>query len=192
MLFFAIAVSKKSVAEAEEGLAWELELMGDLQWLPKYSGESLDQLLALTGQYRVDSILETIEMVIVHKAIRAGAEALAHEEEQILAVAALDREVQDGGYAQFFLNYSARYVPIIVRTLEQIGCPAIAEITARAIAALGTKDLALETLSDAVATANQTLENELTECDRLYFKSQEDITGRLFEFIQANAKNIHL
>src|SRR2546421_9028027 len=106
--------------------------MPDLQWLDRYNGESFDELVALEGSYRIDSLVLAFEEAMDQKAARVGENKLTGEERVILAVEALERELNNGGYGQFFLNTPA-YAPIIVDALRRIGCPKVAEITDRAV-----------------------------------------------------------
>jgi hypothetical protein len=46
---------------------------------------------------------------------------------------ALDREANNGGYDQFFVNSSRKYASTIVGALERTGCHATAALTQRAI-----------------------------------------------------------
>jgi hypothetical protein len=94
---------------------WELP-MPDLQWLDGYSGESVDELIVLEGKYRRGSLVLAFEQAMAQKAARAGEDSLTADERTILAVEALEREVNNGGYGQFFLN-SREYASIIVDAL---------------------------------------------------------------------------
>ncbi len=80
--------------------------MPDLQWLDGYNGESVDELIALEGKYRTDSLVLAFEQAMDQKEARVGEDKLTAEEHVILAVEALEREVNNGGYEQFFLNAS--------------------------------------------------------------------------------------
>jgi hypothetical protein len=78
---------------------------------------------------------------------------------------ALQREVNNGGYDQFFVNSSRKYAPKIVNALQRIGCDAVAAITADAIGARGkSRDQVLET------------------CDQKFYKLTE-IEPKLFAFV---------
>ena len=46
--------------------------MSDLKWFDQYSGQSTDELIALEGQYRTDSLLLAFEEALQHKASRIG------------------------------------------------------------------------------------------------------------------------
>ena len=73
-------------------------------FLPSWAGQSTDELIALAGKYRIDSLVLAFEQAIHGKA------DVSPKERWILAVEGLEREVNNGGYAQFFLNSSVDYV----------------------------------------------------------------------------------
>jgi hypothetical protein len=162
------------------------------KWLESYSGQSTEQLLSLQGEYRTDSLVAAFEQGIERKSSAGGEESLTAEEEIVLAVEALEREVNNGGYSQFFLNSSAEYSPMIVNALKRIGCPKTAEITQKAVNALHLPQLDVVAIQASIAAESDALDEALAECDGLYYDSGEDIAGRLFAFIQANKRAIKL
>ena len=166
--------------------------MTESKWLDQYSGESAEQLIALAGRYRIDSILAAFEQALQQKASRHGEKSLSAEEGILLAVEALEREVNNGGYRQFFINSSVEYVPQIVVSLRRIGCSTTSEITERAIAALGLPSMNALAIQNAMADDNDEREDELEQCDDLYYNSVEDIANHLFAFVKANVKSFRL
>src|SRR5882724_2093805 len=106
------------------------------QFLSAYSGQTTAQLLAMAPQYRVDSIVLAFEQALDAKTAGANAIALTQAERTILAVEALEREVNNGGYSLFFINSSKEYAADVVPALERIACRKTARITANAIQAL--------------------------------------------------------
>jgi len=164
--------------------------MADLRWLDGYSGETTDELLALEGQCRTDSIVLAFEEAIQEKLARAGEDALTEEERIVLAVEALEREVNNGGYRQFFVNSSRHFAPLIVPALGRIGCARTAAITGRAIEALHLPSLTVEAIEAATA-AGQGRET-LEECDSAYYAAGEDLAGRLLAFIRTHRDAIVL
>ncbi|MFZ1087617.1 MAG: DUF4375 domain-containing protein, partial [Terracidiphilus sp.] len=114
--------------------------MADLKWLDRYSGETLEELIAMAGEYRIDSLLLALEEALNQKAEEVGELDLSDEERIILAVVALEREVNNGGFGQFFANASGQYTAIIVDALLAIGCVETANVTSGAINALGIAD----------------------------------------------------
>jgi hypothetical protein len=164
--------------------------MPDLKFLEEYSGQTVDQLLALEGEYRIDSLVLVFEEALQKKAYREGDRAINDEERLVLAIEALEREVNNGGYQQFFVNSSKEFAPVIVRALERIGCPENAAITQRAIDALHLSSLTVEAIEMAIADGVD--EEVLDNCDKSYFAAREEIAGRLFAFIKANKSDFTL
>ncbi|MGD0120861.1 MAG: DUF4375 domain-containing protein [Candidatus Binatus sp.] len=163
--------------------------MANLKFLYKYSGQTIEQLLSLESEYRIDSLVEVFEQAVNKKIARDGESAISAEERVILAVEGLEREVNNGGYSLFFENSTREFVPIIVQALGRIGCPKTAEITQRAIDSLHLPTLGVEAI-DAVLTNGEFSEEELNECDRLYYQGAENISGQLFAFIKTNKNAI--
>ncbi len=165
--------------------------MSELKWLKEYSGQTVDELLSLEGEYRIDSLIVAFHQAVDQKAAREGDDALNPEERTVLAIEALETEVNNGGYSQFFLNSSREYAPTIVAALVRIGCPITAEITQRAIDALPLPSLTAEAIEAAMAD-DEVSGDDLNECDNSYYKSGEDIAGQLFAFIKKNKDALRL
>jgi hypothetical protein len=147
-------------------------------------------LLALEGDYRVDSLVLAFEEGLAAKAARTAEETLSTEELVILAIEALEREVNNGGFGQFFENSSREFTPAIVHALERIGCTRTAEITQRAIDALHLPMLTVEAMDNVVGS--EEIDQELNRYDESYYEAPEDIAGNLFAFIKANKNAIIL
>ncbi len=166
--------------------------MADLKWLDRYSGETLEELIAMAGEYRIDSLLLALEEALNQKAEEVGELDLSDEERIILAVVALEREVNNGGFGQFFANASGQYTAIIVDALLAIGCVETANVTSGAINALGIADFTPETIDAALECENEERDEQLEECDGLYSGAGEDIGGQLFAFVLAHPDAIQL
>jgi hypothetical protein len=166
--------------------------MGDLKFLQSYSGESVEQLLALATTHRVDSLVLVFEQAVEQKAAQTGYQ-LSHVEHAILAVGALEREVNNGGYSQFFLNSSNAFVPATANTLDEIGCPKTAEITRKAIGALSVGGtLTPFNVETAMNEVNDARDARLDQCDQAYYRSGENIAASLFAYIAKNRSGLRL
>jgi hypothetical protein len=166
----------------------------ELEWLGGYSGESVDELLALSATHRVDSIVLAVEQALQERAAELGLAGLHEAEVTVLAVEALEREVNNGGYHQFFLN-AREYAPLVVDALRRIACHKTAEISANAIAMVGLHQPF--TASEVEAAITNDADEKLVEilsdtCDVAYFGSNEPIADRLFEYIRVNRASINL
>jgi len=164
--------------------------MSDLKWLDGYSGESVDELIALEGKYRIDSLVLALEQALDQKAARVGENKLTPEERVVLAIESLEREVNNGGYGRFFVNSSDEYAPIIVDSLRQIGCPKTAEITQKALNIVQQAPITDEEIEKGTWEDNEERQEALSECDSLYFERPENIEESLFAFIKANRARI--
>lgn len=155
-------------------------------FLESYGGQSTEELLALEGKYRIDSLVLAFEQAIQMKP------TTSKEEGHVLAVEALEREVNNGGYSQFFTNSSKEFASTIENALRAIGCPKTADITRDAIAALGTDgDLSPHAVNEAAQGDGQ-VETRLGECDNRYYSNDEPIADRLFAWIKANKEKIRV
>ena len=156
-------------------------------FLKGYSGQTTDELLALEDNYRVDSIVLAFE-----EALLQSDRQLSREERYVLALEALEREVNNGGYLQFFTNASA-HTGIIETALHAIDCPVIAQTTREAIAALELQDdFTPEDVEAAAEDADESVREVLEECDNRYFDDGEPIADRLFDWIRKNRKSIRV
>jgi hypothetical protein len=162
----------------------------DLQWFDGYSGESVDELIGLEGRYRTDSLILAFEEAMGQKAVRIGEDKLTAEERIILAIEALEREVSNGGYGQFFANSSREYAPIIVDALRRIGCPKTAEITQIAVSIVENTPITEEEFENGTWEENTDRQDLLGDCDSHYFERPENIEESLFAFIKANRGKI--
>ena len=140
-------------------------------FLESYGGQTTEELLGLAGKYRIDSLVLAFEQAIQQKP------SPSTEEIYVLAVEALEREVNNGGYAQFFDNSSKEFAGIVETALRAIGCPRTADITRDAVRA---------------STAGADPEKVFAACDDRYFRNDEPIADRLFEWIKANRSEIRV
>ena len=157
-----------------------------------YSGETTDELLSYPAKGQHDSLVRAFEEGLQRKASQRGEHTLTQEERIVLAIRALDREVNNGGYHQFFSNSSRKFTPQIVRSLARIGCRRTANITQRAIDALSTSPSALGRFEILMQEPNEGRNQELDRCDRLFYKTPQGIAKRLYAFIKANRARIRL
>jgi hypothetical protein len=167
--------------------------MTDLKWLDEYSGQTTDELIALEGEYRTDSLVLAFEQALDQKLERVGEHNLSQEELVVLAIEALEREVNNGGYDQFFFNSSNEYTSIIVDSLNRIGCTETATLTQRAIDAIGIKGtITVDAIERAMEEDNEKRDDQLNECDDQYYENAGDLAGPLLEFIKKNREKIIL
>ena len=166
--------------------------MPDLPWLDGYSGQTTDELIALETTYRIDSLVTVFEHAIEQKAYREGDDKLTAEERVVLAVEALEREVNNGGYSQFFINSSREYGSIIVESLRQIGCNKTADITQNAVHVIEEMPITDGEWEDGDLIENDERDSALEQYNEQFYSSQESLEESLFTFIKANRSKIEL
>ena len=155
------------------------------EWLDGPGGRSIEQLIELEDSCRIDSIVVAIEESLMAKA------DMTPSEEIVLAVEAMEREVNNGGFEQFFLNSSYEYAPILVAALQKIGASQTASIANRAMRVLGAgADWSPERYEEVTSEADETVLEELRACDDAYYAAGEAIAEKLFGFIKANQADI--
>jgi hypothetical protein len=187
-----LCMTKPTFRESATTGSLKSSQIANLGWLDGCSGQTVEELLALEGKYRTDALVLAFEEAIRQKAKRDESQALTDEERILLAVEALEREVNNGGYHQFFTNSSREFAPTIVYSLQRIGCKKTAMITQKAIKALGIPDLTAEAIDTAMASDDEQRLAKLNRCDEAYYKNAEPIAERLFAFIKANKAAISL
>jgi hypothetical protein len=166
--------------------------MAQLPW-HDYGGESAETLLALMATHRLDSLAVAFETALGQKAFKLGDGALSDVERDVLAIEGLEREVNNGGYGQFFGNSSNEYAGIIVPALQRIGCARTATITEQAIAALpeGTA-LSPASLEDEMARPDDERDERLEACNQAYFTAGEDIAAALMAYLDKHRGELRL
>jgi hypothetical protein len=167
--------------------------MDKLKWLDKYSGQTTDELIALEGKFRTDSIVLAFEDALSNKMAEKGKAALSKEELVILSIESLEREVNSDGFDGFFRNDSSEFVSIVVNSLNQINCSQAAELTSRAINSLGIEgEYTGEIIDNAMNMENEERTKILNDCSNEYYKVAGDLAEPLLIFIKTNRGKIIL
>ncbi len=83
--------------------------LADLGWLEGYSGQAIDEILAFEGTEGIDRLLFALEDAIQEKIKASGPSKMTGVERMVLSLMALSREVNNGGYGQFFRNPFRRF-----------------------------------------------------------------------------------
>jgi hypothetical protein len=101
------------------------------------------------------------------------------------ALWAVESEVNNGGFSQYFLNSSCETAPFVAEALDTIGTPQTANICRRAIAC--AFPAGLPSTPDAVSSAASDFSEEIMEkldaLDGEFFKYPHNLTNLLFAFV---------
>jgi hypothetical protein len=101
------------------------------------------------------------------------------------AIWALESEVNNGGFSQYFLNFSCETAGFAAEALETIGASRTADICRRAVAAAFPEGLPedSEAISSAASDFPEETEEELGKLDSEFFQYPHDLTELLFAFV---------
>jgi hypothetical protein len=117
-----------------------------------------------------------------------GYEELSQPEQIALCVDGLEREVNNGGFEQYFFNSAGDHALDCLDALEEIGATSMAKLLRKAVAIFGAggpdldreeRQLQLEALGDRVAP-------KLEPLDDAFFDYPDDLAALLRAFVEAN------
>ena len=83
---------------------------------------------------------------------------------------ALQREVNNGGYHQFFSNSSRKHALDVVPALQSIDCDAPAALTQKAIEALNLRPLNLKAIEDSIFKPDAERDQALDALEQQFYK----------------------
>lgn len=164
-----------------------------LPWLDEYAGQSTDELLALEGRYRTDSIIGAFHQALGQKSDRIGDENLTTPERVVNTVATMEGAVNMDGFLLGLFTNNPEVVADIVPSLRAIGDDWVADLTESAIAVLGLgRPLSSESVRAAAKAADPEAEERLGELDQTHFARGIDLAELLLRYIKANRDQITL
>ena len=101
------------------------------------------------------------------------------------AIWAVESEVNNGGFTQYFLNSSAESVSFVVDALETIGAPETASICRRAIATAFPTGLptTVEAVRSIAAEFSDEILEKLEPLDQEVFGYPNELTDLLFAYV---------
>lgn len=104
------------------------------------------------------------------------------------SVWAVEAEVNNGGFSQYFQNSSAETAAFVAQALDLIDAPRTAEICRRAIACAfsGGLPLSAEEISEAAADFPDEILAELESLDSEFFAYPHNLTDLLFAYVSAH------
>ncbi|MDP9051897.1 MAG: DMP19 family protein [Acidobacteriota bacterium] len=149
----------------------------------EYTGQTTAEILSHLNTHSEFSLLSALRWGIQAKVRAVGGEdKLTDEERLVLAVLALESEVNNGGYRQFFWNSSRRFAPTIVASLRRIDCERTATLTAKAIEVLGLNAVTVEAVEREIQREDEARDAQLNVFDR-EFDTFDETTDKLLRFV---------
>ena len=101
------------------------------------------------------------------------------------AIWALESEVNNGGFSQYFLNCSCETASFVTEALDSIGAPRTADICRRAITTAFPAELPSnpDAISAAAAKFSDEVRKNLGSLDNEFFAYPHNPTDLLFAFV---------
>ena len=101
---------------------------------------------------------------------------------------AVESEVNNGGFSQYFLNSSAETAAFVADALETIGAPSTAAICRRAIGCAFPDGLppTPEEISSVAAEFSEELSAKLDALDTEFFAYPNDLTELLYAYVSSH------
>jgi len=159
------------------------------------TGSEMDigTLIRMKNECSAAELLQAMETALIRKVGKKGNPPLRESEYVMLVVSAFVREVESGGYAQFFFNDSNRHAGAIADSLDSIGCPAAAAITRKAVESLNIQgEITADRIIETLVVENDVRDDILDECDDMFSKKGENIAERLLMYVETNQGDIDL
>jgi hypothetical protein len=192
--FAGSLASRRSILKARRAAAKTAGTsysLADLGWLDGYAGQRVDELLTFEGSEGVHAILFALAQAIEEKIKAAGPLKMSGIERILLSVLALEREVGNGGYDQFFRNSSRQFAPAIVNDLVRIGCTEIADITQQALDSLDLTELSVAAIEAAMNAESPARDRTLERCNIAFYERGE-LSRQLFAYVKKHQGGIRI
>jgi len=115
-------------------------------------------------------------------------DVLSDAEKVVLFVENLEREVNNGGFHQFFWNSSGDYANETLNALKLIGANKTAEIVSRVYAEWPDSKIPSDRTSrqNILDKIEEKAEETWNNCDTQFFEYEEDISSLLLTYVKAN------
>lgn len=140
-------------------------------------GTTTDEIFAHENDAKKDDVLGALLWRLGRKSERIGWENLNDTERRLIAVDAMNGEVLDGGFKEYFSDSSGGDAEVALAGLKEMGATGTAEILARAMAAFPGKEPPTDNeqrnaVMEKIAT---TAEPVWQKCDDAYYKQIGDL-----------------
>ncbi len=160
--------------------------MKEKEWFENKDNLTIKEIIELESKYRTDSLNVAIENILIKKDEDSNSEINEYEL-LVLAIQSFEREINNGGFVQFFSNESRMFIPFILKFLNKINANKTEKITLKAMEILniqfeGNPDEFFDKLGNALEDEN--IEEELNSLDELYYKKNESIETLLFSYVK--------
>ena len=95
-------------------------------------------------------------------------------------------EVDNGGFSQFFFNYSGDCANEVVAAFTEIGAIPVAEICKKAVSVYGDSVPADRAERESLLVENDEVDNILEECDNAFYAYGDKLEEQVFQYVLKN------
>ena len=151
-------------------------------------GTTIRDVLAHRGKAEDWELLANIAAILMYKEEAQGIESLTTTERHLAAIDAMTRQVNNGGWDQFFTNSSGVFAYDLVPALNAVGSTEFAAIATEAIAIFGNiPSLDEDARYDQVERLTDDGEIDPWEaCDDRVFQCTEKVEALALDYVVAN------
>lgn len=136
-----------------------------------------------------DAIMEIDELL--SDVFYSNPDDLTFEERNFIYIENLEREVNNGGFSQFFYNSAGDNTKETVKALELIGSKIFLSMLERAIKEFPNSEVPKErcTRQDILERIEEKATQAWDEIDQEFYNYEEDIYGMLIKYIENNIQS---
>jgi hypothetical protein len=177
--------SDRTVAAAKEKGPLENEF-------EKY-GKTIEEVLSHRGEADDMDLDANIGFILLDKEQRKGLASFSQAERYVYAVQGMSREVNNGGFEQYFSNNSGALAFDLVPALKAMGSSENLTIAKQALARFG-EPASLSSVDRDAHLSKITRNGEVKlwdDLDSAFYKNPEDIETMVLNYAQKNRGNFH-
>src|SRR5690606_9411899 len=152
---------------------------------------TIDEILQLEDQ--TTAVIKLDERVNELSDYGEDLSKLTEPEKVLLFVGNLEREVNNGGFQQFYLNTSGDYAHETYDALKTIGATTMAEILDKANSTWPKQTVPKNTIirQKVQDTIEEQAEIVWDQCDADFYKYPDNIAGLLLKYVKENKSNFN-
>ena len=158
----------------------------------KTETKNIDDIWKIEGK---ENFIVAMSQYIAEKCAYGDNIEILNEEQRVFYVTqALEMEVNNGGFSQFFFNSSGMFANELIASFEKIGAIKTAEICKKAISIYGDRvptdrDEREDILTPDDEKKEERIEELLNECDDAFFEYEDDLVELNYQFILNNKES---
>ncbi|MCP3874351.1 MAG: DMP19 family protein [Desulfobacteraceae bacterium] len=151
-------------------------------------GQTVSEVLSHRGKAEDWELDANIGFILLNKEEKQGLSSFTIPERYIYAIEGMVREVNNGGFNQFFFNSSGELAYDLIPALEAINALNAKEIAQRALKIFGQPaSLDRDTRVEHLGQITNNFELELwNECDNAFYDLSEQFESIMLDYIEQN------